>query len=195
MKKTDPVQLPAWRALLSFIVSLILIIIGLYQLGAPFRKDLAQRFLSRGDTYLASLQYDQAEHEYTKALSYDKTLTVVTEHMALANEAPTDIAKLRNFFAQKGVNDVVSEIDKAQQPYENPKDALTAGVAYYEKGLFVYAQYPLQKSTSLDSAYPEAWHYLALTYDELAKQNATFVQKAKDARTKRDLLTPKYLNL
>ena len=50
-----------------------------------------------------------------------------------------------------------------------PKDAVALGLKYLAQGDFAYARYPLEQAIQLDPNYPEAWHYLAQTYQELAK--------------------------
>lgn len=194
MRRTDPARLPAWRVLLIFVIALVLIVTLIYQLGAPLRHIFANRFLERGDTFFSSLEYDSAEREYDKALLYDKNMTLAADHLALVKEAPTDIAVARDFFAEKGRREVVDRIDAAKEHFTDPKKALETGATLYQQGQYVYAQYPLQTAVTLDPEYPEAWHYLALTYDHLAKENARFREKAVEARAKRDALTPRYLN-
>jgi Tfp pilus assembly protein PilF len=95
--------------------------------------------------------------------------------------------------SQRGRADVVTKIDAATFPHASPKEALAAGIAYVLAGEYVYARYPLELATSLDGNYPEALHFLALTYDALAEFDETYREKAAEVREKRDLLTPKWI--
>lgn len=170
----------------------ILAIIG-WQLAQPVKEAVAGRFLKRGDTYFRQLQFDEAEREYTKASGYDEDLQDAQDRKALAKEAATDIAVARELLAELGNQEAVAKIDAAQTSFDSPKEALQAGVDLYTANDFSFARYPLEQATQLDPAYPEAWHYLALTYEKLAGENAEYRAKADDARKKRDSLTANYL--
>jgi len=190
----QPEKLPAWRVITTFMVGIVLLVVLVYSVAKPLRAKLAERFLERGNTYFASLQFEVAEKEYDKALAYDSSLQEARTNKDLAVTATTDIAKARAFFVDHGATETVSKIDAATQQFSTPKEALVAGVTLYTKGEFSYAQYPLEQAVEKDPGYSEAWHYLYLTDVELAKESAAYRDKAEEARQKRDALTPKYLN-
>jgi Tfp pilus assembly protein PilF len=181
------------RSIVILVLALALAGVLIVEALGPVRLRVAQRYLSRGDSYLAAQEFDAASAEYDKALHYDSSLQAARDHLALAESAPTDIARLRAFYQEHGVQAVVDKLDRAQKAYTDPKEALTVGASFYEAHDFSYAQYPLLLATQLDPGYPEAWNYLGLTYQELARDNASYRAKATAAFAKRDSLTLKYI--
>jgi len=175
------------------LVAVIILAIAVWQGVIPIRIAVAKRYVTRGDSYFVHQQFDLAEQEYQSALKYDGKLTEASTREAIAANASTDIAAARPLFVELGQTDEVNAIDQATVAYTDPQKALAGGVAFYNNAQYALARYPLEKAVQLDPNYPEAWNYLALTYDQLAQSNATFQAKAKDARTKRDALTPKYI--
>lgn len=181
------------RALVILSLSGILVALMMAAVLAPARKQISKRYLIRGDKYLVAQQFEPARREYQQALDYDPDNATARQMRDLAQKAPTDIALARDFFQARGVVAVTEKLDQAQQKYSHPKDALQAGVDFFQAGEFVYAQYPLRQATKLDNGYPEAWHYLGLTYQELAKKDSSLQALADEAFKRRDLLTPNYL--
>ena len=196
VKKTKTVvELPTWRAVLIIALTAGLCVLLAVEVLTPFRKVLANRYLLRGDSYFTSQQYDQAQNEYSKALSVNPDLQEASTRRALAETAATDPAGARSFFVDHNVTPVLQRLTEAQQAFTDPKAALSEGVTLYAEGQYSYAQYSLQTAVKLDPGYSEAWNYLALTYQQLAKQNADYRQKEADAENTRDRLTSKYLTL
>ena len=191
-----PKQSPVFgfrRTILILGVSLVLLGLLVCYFLQPFLRRVSGRYLDRGDTYLASQEYDAAISQYDKALYYDRGNAEAKAHMQLAQKAVTDIAALRDFYVEKKVAAVVEKIDLATKEYPTPKKALEAGVAFYNEREYVYAQYPLRQAVRLDPEYPEAWHYLGLACEQLAKDDPAFTGQAKQAFQKQNELTNKYL--
>ncbi len=181
------------RSCAVILIGMAIIAIVAWQLAQPIKSAVADRFLKRGDTYFAQLQFDNAAREYGKALGYNEDLQEAVVRKELAEEAATDIAAARDLLDQLGNQAAVIKIDTAQALFSSPKEALQAGVDFYSANEYSFARYPLEQATQLDPAYPEAWHYLSLTYEKLAGENAEYRSKAEDARKKRDSLTANYL--
>jgi len=189
----SPGTLSYTRSLLIVILSLVLAVLLLGELTAPFKRFIADRYRERGDSYLISLQYDQARSQYETALHYNSGDTLAVSHKHLADVAPSDIAQAKSFFVEHQVKAVLDKLNVAQAGYSDPKQALQVGANFYTAKDFVYAQYPLQRAVQLDPEYTEAWHYLLLDYQELAKIDAQYKTKADEAQKRQDDLSPKYL--
>lgn len=183
----------SFRGILIILIGLIIGFLVVWQFSIPVRHRLAERQIDRGDVFLLAQDYSGATVEYQKALSYEKTNTEAEHRLELAKEGPVDIVKLRQFYLDHKDLEIVTKIDQATKSYTEPKEALKAGVELYSAKEFVYAQYPIQEAIRLDPDYPEAWHYLGLTYQQLAKIDPNYTEKAADAWEHRDALTPKYL--
>jgi len=184
-----------WRVTLILAVSLALGLMIVQQAAIPVRKRVAERYIARGDAYMLTLDFDVAESEYKKALQFDPTNSLAAQDVRIAHVAPVDIAVTRGFFEANHKTDVLSKLDVAEKIYTDPKEALQVGVTFYTNKDYVYARYPLEQAVRLDSSYPEAWHYLALTYEQLARFDSSYSTKANQALAKQNLLTPKYLGL
>jgi len=191
VKKSSP-TFSTRRSCLVLILAFALLILVLSQLLIPVRHWAGQRFLARGDTLLAAQKFDEAQEEYKRAWHTDGNNSEARGREVLAREALTDIAQARDFFQQRGDTVMVAKIDQATEPYATPKEALSVGVQFMEKGEYSLARYPLQLATELDPEYPEAWHYLGLTYEKLALLDANYRVKAQEAMTRRDALTAKW---
>jgi Tfp pilus assembly protein PilF len=188
-------HMPAWQGLLAIAIGVGLIALLMYELTGPVRTLVGERFVRRGDQYLAAQDFSEAETQYAEALRYDPGNTIATRRKLIADKAPTDIAIAADFFQQHGVAAPLQKLARAQQTYADPKEALAVGAQFYDMGEIVYAQYPLKRAVQLDPEYAEAWHYLALTYADLAKTDASYQDKADQALARQNALTPKYLKL
>jgi len=189
---TDPV-LSRRRVVGIIVVSAVLAVLLAYEVVTPIRQAVSTRFVDRGDTYMVSLEFDQAKAEYREALRYDAQNGLASQRLSLAEVAPADIAQAKGFYQEKGVASVIQKLDKAQQSYTDPKQAVLGGLYFYTNKDYVYARYPLEQAVQLDPGYPDAWNYLALTYQQLAKLDPSYEAKATEAFRRRDTLTPKYL--
>lgn len=185
-------MIPFPRAILAISIGVVLGGVVAWQVIEPVKGTIAERFRLRGDTYLVEQNYDQAISEYQKSLHYNSQNQVASHNLQLAEQGSTDPATLKEFFSEHNQTEEVKKIEAAQTLYTNPKEALAAGVTLYEQKDFAFARYPLERAVALDPQYPEAWNYLGLDYQELAKENASFRAKAAAAWAKRDSLTPKY---
>jgi len=175
------------------LISLALLYVLILQVQAPIRHTLSERYRTRGDAYFANLEYAEAQKQYNLALDYDPNNQAAKTALTMAEKAAVDLTAAKPFFQDHNVQKPLDLLKEAQKTYTNAKDAVAAGVAYYQAGQFVYAQYPLQQAVKLDPDYPEAWHYLGLTYTELAKTDPSYTAKANDCFQKQNALTPKYL--
>lgn len=185
------VSLP--RAVIILIVGAILGFLLFQQAATPIRQKVSDRFVIRGDSYVLSQDFAEAEAEYEKALAYNPENQIAKRQLDLTKKGETDIAVLRDFYVAHGAATIVDRIDASSKQYSDPKEAVAAGIAWYQKGESLYAQYPLQQAVELDPGYPEAWHYLGLVYQDLALHDEAYKEKAEEAWKTRDLLTPKYL--
>ena len=159
----------------------------------PVKLKLAERYESRGDTYFSRLQFKDAVGEYKQALQYDPQRVGAANNLRMAQFSESDLKAGLPFFQSHNVTEVVSLLNEALRPYPTPKESLAEGVKLYSIGRFAYARYPLERAVQLDPEYPEAWNYLGLTYQELAKDEPGMKGKAEDAFKKRDSLTVRYI--
>lgn len=183
------------RSLVIFIIGVTLGALVLLQLIQPVRRQLAVRYVQRGDEYMANRDFDLAQDEYAKALALDPQSQEAKTQDDLAKEGQVDIRALRSFFAGVGRNDLTAKIDQATQNFTDPKQAAEAGVSLYSQHEYSLARYPLERAVAQNPGYAEAWHYLGLTYQELGKVDGSYAIKASQAFAKRDALTSKYLEL
>ena len=157
------------RALTAGGVALLLVLLLATNVAWRVRQKVAQRYLERGDVYLTELEYASAVKEYQSALHADPSSQIAISQLHLAQIAPVDIAQAVDFFQQHNVQSVLTKLAEAKQPFNSAPAALKEGLTLYSGQQFVYAQYPLQEAVKIDPGFPEAWHYLGLTYQELAK--------------------------
>jgi Tfp pilus assembly protein PilF len=183
------------RGLAIIAVACVLAAVLCWQLAVPLRERISARFVSRGDSYMQSLDFINAAEEYKKALRYVPDNEVAAERERQAKISLTDIAQAKSFFEVFQVTSVLGKLAEAEGPFYYPKDALTEGVKLFVGKEYVFAQYPLQRAVALDPEYPEAWHYLAQTYQKLGEIDPAYRAKAVEAFRRRDTLTPLYMNL
>lgn len=176
------------------LVSSVLLWILLNQVQQPIQERISDRYRLRGDSYFAALDYAEAQNQYRLALKYNPHNQLAQQELDMAAKAAVDLTAAKPFFEGHNLQEPLSKLHEAQRTFTDAKAAVVAGVGYYNKGEFVYAQYPLQQAVTLDPEYPEAWHYLGLTYQELAKSDFSYQHKAQECFDKRDALTPKYLS-
>ncbi|CAN5126424.1 hypothetical protein BH11PAT4_BH11PAT4_0890 [soil metagenome] len=193
MAKQVGVRFSGRRSCATIFFGLILLSLLLWQAIPPVQKLMSSRYTTRGSEQLTSLNFSEAVASFTRATSLDEGNVLARKQLLLAQAGETDISLLREYMSEHGRMDIVTKIDEATYPYATPKEALAAGIAYVLARDYVYARYPLELATSLDANYPEALHFLALTYDALAEFDASYQEKAAQVREKRDLLTPKWI--
>lgn len=180
------------RAIIAVGVALALALLVITKIAWHVRQEVANRYLERGDIYLTQLEFSAAVDEYQKALHADPSNAEAISRLHTAEIAPVDIAQAASFYQEHRVESVISKLQEAQQPYSTVTAAVAEGVKLYSAQEAVYAQYPLERAVQLDPGYPEAWNYLGLTYQELAKIDSTYTKKAEVAFARRDALTPAY---
>lgn len=188
-----PKKYSALRSLLILALGLCAALLLAWQVAQPLRPALSDRYLSRGDSFLEAQDYGDARAQYAVALRYNPDNALAKAHDAIAAAMPTDPAKGEQFYLARGVQSVTNRLAAAQKQYSTPKEALQAGVTLYVGHDYGYARYPLERAVSLDPGYAEAWNYLGLNYQELAKVDASFAEKARQALAKRDSITTRYL--
>ncbi len=193
MKQGAPVHLAWWRVALIISCTVGIAILSSILVIKPVQQRIADRYAVRADADFVAGQYAQAQANYTKSLSYNPELESARTNRALAEQASTNPNAALSFFAQHNAVIQLGQLQEAMQQFADPKQALIEGVKLYQAGSFSYAQYPLKKATELDPQYAEAWNYLGLTYQELAKVDSSFTERATSAFAARDHLTSKYL--
>jgi tetratricopeptide (TPR) repeat protein len=190
---TREVHISKRRGIVIILLSLALLAVIINHFLSPLRQSLSDRFVSRGDSYMQSLDFPSAAKEYHKAVSYVSSNNEAATRERYASIAQVDIAAAKPLFEELHIDNVLNILDQAQANFPNPKEALKEGVLLYSEKKYVYAQYSLQKAIQLDPEYPEAWHYLGLTYQKLGEIDPDYQNKSLAAFRKRDALTPTYL--
>ena len=183
------------RLSLIFLVAIFIAILVGGKAWLVINQRIAERFVERGTSYLIAQDYPAAAQEYQKALRYNSQAIEAEQDLAIIHISQIDIAQAKSFYVEHKVTSVLQKLSKAQATFTNPKQAVAVGVQFYANQDYVYAQYPLQQAVNLDPGYPEAWHYLALTYQKLGKIDSSYTKKADEAFLRQNELTPKYLNL
>jgi tetratricopeptide (TPR) repeat protein len=179
-------------SLIFLIFALILGLIG-WKITPIFLNHISQRFDQRGDTLLLSQDYPSAVMEYQKALKYNPQDSYAKQQLVLAQSLPTDPLAGESFFTKNGDSEMVTKIQAATKAYSDPKEALQVGANLYANQDYAFAQYPLALAVKLDPGFSQAWNYLGLDYQELAKLNPLFAKKAQAAFATRDNLTVQYI--
>lgn len=154
---------------------------------------MSTRYTVKGSEQLAALKFSDASATFTRALNLNPENRDAESQLKLAKSGETDIAELRNYLVSHNREDIVAKIDASTENFATPKEAVASGISFFLAGEYVYARYPFERALSLDANYPEALHYLALTYDNLAEFDASYREKAAELRVKRDSLTPKWI--
>ncbi len=193
VKDLAPKRYSAKRAILILLLGIALPALIAYQLGLPIRMWASDRFVMRGDAYLAARQFDQAQAEYRRASRVYDLNAAAVDRLSLATVAATDPRVARSFFAEQGNTSLVRMIDEATEQFVTPKAALTKSIELAEVGEYALARYPVETALTLDAKYPEAWHQAYLVYEKLAELDARFRPKADSARAARDALSPNWL--
>ena len=186
-------HLPRWRSLTALGLTVALLLLATPFVLKPVKLKLAERYESRGDTYFSRLQFKDAEGEYRQALQYDPQRVGSVNSLRMAQLSESDLKAGLPFFKAHNITEVVNLLNDATMPYPTPKESLEEGVKLFSVGRFAYARYPLERAVLLDPEYPEAWNYLGLTYQELAKEEPGMKGKAEEAFNKRDSLTVIYI--
>lgn len=170
-----------------------LLVLVLWQAVSPVQHLMSSRYTTKGSEQLAALKFTDASATFTRALNLNPENHDAKSQLELAKAGETDIAELRSYLVSHNRDDVVAKIDASTENFATPKEAVATGISYFLAGEYVYARYPFEKALSLDGNYPEALHYLALTYDKLAEFDASYREKAAELRVKRDSLTPRWI--
>jgi len=137
--------------------------------SAPMRSNISNRFLSRGESYLAQRQYEKAILEFNKSLKYNKNNSKTRQDLALTKKIVLDITEGQSFFKTHN-EELAEKISKAQQKFPHAKAAVEYGISNIESGDLQIALIPLKKAVEIDPAYPEAWKFFAKAYQQSAKK-------------------------
>lgn len=154
--------------LLTYFGVAILIYILFLIVSAPMRSNISNRFLSRGESFLAQRQYEKAFLEFNKSLKYNKNNAKTRQNLALTKKIVLDITAGQTFFKDHN-EELAEKISEAQKNFPHAKAALKEGILNIESGDLQIALIPLKKAVEMDPAYPEAWKYLAKAYQESGK--------------------------
>lgn len=167
-------------------------------LSAPLRQNISNRFLARGQTYLAQRQYQEAILEFNKSLKYNKNNDKTRTNLVLTQKIITDISHGLAFFKVHN-KELAQKIIEAQKNYPHAKAALESGILNLESGDRQIALIAIKKATQMDPAYPEAWKILTDNYQESKKYcppsireecRSYFENKYQEARQKLRELDP-----
>lgn len=180
------------RTIAIFVIAIILLSFMGLQVIEWARPELAKRYLARGESYLVSQDFSAAEREFEKAEAAGSL--EAPQWKARVHAAPTDPRILKDFWQAHQVEPVLDRLEQATADFSDPKAALTAGATLFIQGYPAYAQYAVDRAIEMDPKYPEAWHYRYQIYDKLAEFDASYREKANQAKQTRDTLTSLYLN-
>lgn len=189
---SEPVIFSAKRSCAVIVIAGIVIFILVLEVLQPIKLSLANRYVNRGNSYFLSHNFERAEQEYSKALKYNSKHATALHRQAIADQAQVDMAAARSTFIELNDPESVAQIDQATQVFKSAPEALLAGVQLFQSAQYNLARYPLAQAVQLDPGYPEAWHYLYLTYAELGALNADFAKEEEAAKAQRDLLSPRW---
>lgn len=154
--------------LIIYLGAAILIYILFLLVSAPMHNNISDRFLSRGESFLAQRQYEKAFVEFSKSLKYNKNNSKTRQNLALTKKIVLDITAGQSFFKVHN-EELAEKISEAQKKFPHAKAALEYGILNMESGDLQIALIPLNKSVEMDPSYPEAWKFLAKAYQESGK--------------------------
>lgn len=153
---------------LTYLGAAILIYVLFLLVSTPMCNNISNRFLSRGESFLAQRQYEKAFLEFNKSLKYNKNNAKTRQGLALTKKTVLDITKGQAFFKDHN-EELAKKISEAQKNFPQAKAALEYGISNIESGDLQIALIPLKKAVKIDPSYPEAWKYLAKAYKESVK--------------------------
>lgn len=176
----------------------VMLFLSVIALTRPLRANLAKDFSERGDQYLAQKKYISAIVEYRKAeaLLPDKE---ISERIALAKEAETDVSKLENYYRQN--NDIVQIdlLNKTNSVPDTSYDLVALSKKLLEKNEPQLAAKAAETATEMDKEYRDAWLYLGISNLQIARQvemssgnSDQYLARAKESLERARLLDPSY---
>lgn len=181
------------RTVSIVVIGLLIGILVLWEVLTPFKKEVALRYIERGDRYLLEELLQPALDSYNQALRFDPANQTAVSRQQMTMRARTDALAMRGFVQDHGMTAAAQRLESALYEYEQPKDALIAGVDLYQRGYYSYARYPVERALEIDRYYTEAWHYLGLICGELAKIDSEWQECTEKAWSERDKLSTEYL--
>ena len=182
----------ARRAIVIFLVTIAILALGARQVISAIKPLVGQRYFARGITYLKAQDFNAAQKEFQKSLAAGDG--EASDWLIRTEQAPTNPRIFETEWREWQIDSVTRLLTEATQSFTDPKTALATGITLFQSGQAPYAQYAVDTAITLDPAYPEAWHYRYLIYQDLARESAPYREKAEAARQTRDSLTSLYLN-
>lgn len=157
-----------FRKIIFICLILVIAFALLVLILTPLRVWGAKKYLTAGDQKLADLQYVSAEIEYQKAGILTPLSVDVRLRIDLAQQAETDIIRLRDFFK---ANDQRSSINdfKAIDTQTDPVELTKLSKNFIERSEPQMAVVAAQKATRLKVNYRDGLLYLAIAYDRAAR--------------------------
>ncbi len=125
-------ELSSFQKIAKWVLIVAIILVSIELVTKPLRHHWADDYLERGDQYLLQKKYLSAELEYQKSLTLYKT-NLAQDRISLANQAQTDVLKLKPLLQAKNVSKALEDFDRATAKYTH-YDALRVGKELYERG-------------------------------------------------------------
>ncbi|MFA6963179.1 MAG: hypothetical protein WC227_00465 [Patescibacteria group bacterium] len=128
----NPEEETLWRKIAKWVLIVAIILVFIELITKPLRHHWADDYLERGDQYLIQKKYLSAELEYQKSAIFYKT-SLAEDRQELANQAQTDVLKLKPFLQSKNISKAIEDFETATAKYTH-YDALRVSKELYEKG-------------------------------------------------------------
>lgn len=145
--------------MLKKLIWLIVVLVIVYGFNLiifnPVKKQISERFIKRGETYLSARDYNDAEKEFSKALKFDKNNQKIVNYIDLTQETKKDLSKGLSFF-KKHNPELAKKIHKAQGNFPHAKAALELAIKYLESGDKQLSLVAVNRSLEMDPNYPDA---------------------------------------